>query len=193
MYKANAMAGCLLRPPVSCRPSRFRPACGLLQPGHVIVGQRHRVLGPGDLDLEDGGIEIAETDFADCQIILPQAEKPLVVKDDGLFPVGLETLAPMAQRFGVMQPQDLDIGGPKPGLLDRRHDFRQRRDIATGEDIFANPGIGDRGPSTRPMVCTSATPSAVKRSRTCKKYFPKWSMPTCSNLPTETMRSKTPV
>ena len=51
----------------------------------------------------------------------------------------------MAQRFGVMQPQDLDIVGPKPGLLDRRHDFRQCRDIAAGEDIFADPGIGDPG------------------------------------------------
>ena len=45
-----------------------------------------------------------------------------------------------------MQPQELDIGDQQAGALDRRHDLRQRRDVAARENVLGDPGIGDVGP-----------------------------------------------
>ena len=64
----------------------------------------------------------------------------------GLLAVRQEPLAPGLQRFGVVQPQDLDVGDQQARALDRGQHLRQRRDIAAGEDVFGDPGIGDVRP-----------------------------------------------
>ncbi len=48
--------------------------------------------------------------------------------------------------------------------------------------------IGSGGPF-RPMVWITATPSSVSRRSTWSKYSRNCGWPTCSNMPTETMRS----
>ena len=45
-----------------------------------------------------------------------------------------------------MQPQDFDVGDPQPRPLDDRHDLGQRRRIAAGEDVFAQPRVGRARP-----------------------------------------------
>ena len=50
------------------------------------------------------------------------------------------------QRLGVVQPQDLDVGDQQAGALDRGQHLRQRRDVAAGEDVLGDPGVGDVRP-----------------------------------------------
>src|ERR1700722_16313427 len=45
-----------------------------------------------------------------------------------------------------MQPQDFDVAHQQSGALDRGHYFGQSGDVAAGENVFRNPGIGDIGP-----------------------------------------------
>ncbi len=54
----------------------------------------------------------------------------------------LEALPPMGERHRVVQAQDLDVGHHQAGLLDRTHHFGERRRIAAGKDVLAQPGIG---------------------------------------------------
>ena len=56
-----------------------------------------------------------------------------------------EPLAPGLERLGIMQLQDFDIGHDELRALDRRQNFGKGRDIAAGEDVFGDPGIGDAG------------------------------------------------
>ena len=69
----------------------------------------------------------------------------------------------MAQGFGIMQAQDLDIRSPQTAFLDDGQNLAQRRAIAAGEDVFRDPGIGHAGP------CGAADgvdqPDAVRRQR----------------------------
>src|SRR5215469_11590522 len=44
-----------------------------------------------------------------------------------------------------MQPQHLDVGDPQPRVFDPWHDLGDRRGIAAGEDVFAQPWIGRTG------------------------------------------------
>src|SRR5215469_14120849 len=44
-----------------------------------------------------------------------------------------------------MQPQHLDVGDPQPCLFDPWHYLGNRRRIAAGEDVSAQPWIGRTG------------------------------------------------
>src|SRR5260221_7748281 len=65
----------------------------------VVAGERHRLLIPSDLDLEDHLVHVAEGDFTAGKIKLPHAAEAIVVTRhlfDGLA-VRWKTLAPVAQ------------------------------------------------------------------------------------------------
>ncbi len=48
----------------------------------------------------------------------------------------------MPQRLGVVQAQDLDVGGPEAGPLERGEGLRQGGDVAAREDVLADPAVG---------------------------------------------------
>ena len=135
----------------------------------IIARHRHHALALGELNLEVHHVLLAERHFRARQIKFPHPRKALVVELHRFLPPRHEAFAPGFQRFGVMQPQDFDVADQKPGALDRRHHFGQRRDIAAGEDVFRDPGIGDVGPSERPIECSIITPSSVSSSAQRRK------------------------
>ena len=98
------------------------------------------------------------------------------------------------ERVMVVQAQHLHVGHRQPGALGRREDFRQRGHIGAGEDVFADEGPGGAR-AARTGRCSGSSPSlsGASKSRTLAKYSSKCPMPTCSIIPTETMRSNWPV
>src|SRR3972149_4673073 len=97
----------------SCR--RYGAAgIGALEFGRIVTRQRHRVLTARKLHLEHHLPDVAERDLAAGQIELPHAAESLVVERARLVAVSEEAAAPLAPRLGVVQPQDLDVGGPQP-------------------------------------------------------------------------------
>src|SRR5215471_19186916 len=57
--------------------------------------------------------------------------------------MGEKPLAPCFQRFSIVEAQDLEVRDEQPRTLDDGQHFRQCRNVATGENIFCDPGIGD--------------------------------------------------
>ena len=84
----------------------------------IIARQRHRILAAGQLELEDALVIVPEGMFASLQVIAPHAAKAVIIKRAGAVRVRGEAVMPMAQRFGVVQPPHLQIGGVKLRDLD---------------------------------------------------------------------------
>ena len=55
-------------------------------------------------------------------------------------------LAPQAQRLGVVQAQDLDVGDPQAKPLDHRQHLGQRGRVAAREDVLPDKGVGRARP-----------------------------------------------
>ena len=96
-----------------------------------------------ELDLEDRKAAVAETQFTARQIELEHAAEALVIERGNRIPVRCEAPPPVAKRFGIMQPEHLNIGSQQARTFDRRHHLAERRAIGAREDVFANPGIVD--------------------------------------------------
>src|SRR5262245_10970215 len=111
----------------------------------VVARQRHAVDALGQLDLEHHVTVRAEGDLAADQIKLPHAAEALVIDRADAVAMLVEAAAPLAQRFGIVQTQDLDIRDPQASALDDRQNFGERWDIAAREDVFADPGTGGAG------------------------------------------------
>src|ERR1700733_6089383 len=111
----------------------------------VIPGQRNLFLPLGELELHDHGAVDAERSFRASEIEFPHAAEALVVKLCSLISTRHKPLAPNTQRLGIMQAQDFNVRHVKTRPLDRWQDFGQTRNVAPGEDIFADPGVGNAG------------------------------------------------
>ena len=145
----SARAGKNLYSPASRSGGRL-PLSSAAQPRFlardVVARDRNHALPLGQLDLEYHHVLLAERHLRRREIEFPHAQKRCVVDLLHLLAMREEALAPVLQRLGVVQPQDLDVGDQQPGALDRRQHLGQRRDVAAGEDVFGDPRIGDAGP-----------------------------------------------
>ena len=106
--------------------------------------------------------------------------------------MGEEAIAPRLERVGVVQPQDLDVGDEEPEALDRASTSDSARDVAAGEDVFLDPGIGGArrlGAADRMQRHDAVV---LEQAADRGEEFVVGARPTCSNMPTETMRSKCP-
>src|SRR3974377_2403587 len=56
-----------------------------------------------------------------------------------------KAFAPGLECLGVVQLQNLHVGDDQACPLDRAEDFRQGRNVAAGEDVLGDPGIGYPG------------------------------------------------
>ena len=83
--------------------------------------------------------------LAGDQVVAPHPAEPVIVQRAGLVDPIHESIMPMTQRFGIVQPPHLDIGGDQRGVLDRACHFRQCRHISSGKDVFGDPGAGGSG------------------------------------------------
>src|ERR1700727_1871879 len=108
----------------------------------VIPGQWNRFLTFSELELHDHVAVDAERSFRASEIEFPHAAEALVVKLRGFISTRHKPLAPNAQRLGIVQPQDFNVRDVKAGPLDRWQHFGQAGNVAAGEDIFADPGVG---------------------------------------------------
>src|SRR5260221_14754172 len=108
----------------------------------IVALQRYGVDGARQLHLPDHVFVAAEGDLRAGEIELPHTAEALVIELANLGPVGLEAVPPGAQRLGVVQTQYLDIGDPEPRLFDRRQHLGERRRIAAGDAVFADPRVG---------------------------------------------------
>lgn len=114
----------------------------LLGLADIVAGHRQHVVPARQLDLEVDEVLPAERGFRAGEVELPHAAEAFVVDRLDLVAVGHEALAPRLQRLGIVQPQDFDVGDREAGALDMRHHLRQRRDVAAGEDVLADEGVG---------------------------------------------------
>ena len=119
-------------------------AVGRFRLEDAIPAQHRRIAGTRELHLKHHLRTGAEHCFRADQIKLPHAAKPLVIKFGDTRPVLLETAIPLDERVGIMHAQDLHVADPEVLPLGRREDFRQRRRIGPGKNIFAQPGAGRR-------------------------------------------------
>ncbi len=111
----------------------------------IVARQRHGILPVGELDLEDALAVVAERHLGGHEVVAPHPAEAFVVEVAHLVDVRLEAGAPVAQRLGVVEPPDLDIGGPEVAVLDGGHHFGQGGHIAAGEDVLRDPGAGHAG------------------------------------------------
>ena len=132
---------------------------------------------------------MAEAGFCTGEKKFPHAAEPCVVNLFHFIAVIHEPAAPFLQCVGVVQTQRLHIGDVESGLFHMGYDFRQRRRIPTGENIFQCPGI------RRSRTVGSA--DGMKQGNTVvgemvphgfEKYAVK-RQTNVLNIPTETMRS----
>ena len=80
----------------------------------VVAGHRHHALPLGQLHLEHHHGLLAEGHLGRGEIELPHPHEALVVEPLDLLAMGEEALAPVLQRLGVVQAQDLDVGDQEP-------------------------------------------------------------------------------
>ena len=88
---------------------------------------------------------MAEGDLAAGQVELPHPAEAFVIEAGRPVPVLQKALPPAAQRFGIVQAQNLQVGDPEPGGFDRGQDLGQGRGIAAREDVALQPGVGRAG------------------------------------------------
>ena len=98
------------------------PQAGLLG-GDIVAGDRQRIEPPGQLDLMHDQPLMAETAFGGGKVEFPHPREALVIQRHRFLPPGQKPLAPMAQGFGVMQAQHLDIGDDQPVALNGGQHF----------------------------------------------------------------------
>src|SRR3974390_1730441 len=85
----------------------------------IVARHRHHALSFRELDLAIHHVLLTERHFRSRQIELPHPHKALIVNALDLLAMDQEPRAPVLQRLGVMQAQDLHIGDEQPGSLDR--------------------------------------------------------------------------
>ncbi len=149
--------------------ARLRRRAGDSLPHHIIARHRHNILTVDQLNLEIHQCLLAKSHSGTRQVNSHHPHEACIIKPLNLFTVRKESLAPRLECFGVVQAQNLDVGDQKSGALDRGQDFRQSRDIAAGENILGDPGVGVARPSERPIECNSITPSSVRSSAQRRK------------------------
>src|SRR5580704_4584963 len=111
----------------------------------VIPGQWDRFLAIRELELHDHVAVDPERSFRATEIEYPHAAEALVVKLCSVISTRHKPLAPNTQRLGIMQSQNFNIRHVKTRPLDRWQHFGQAWNVAAGEDIFADPGVGNAG------------------------------------------------
>src|SRR5205807_1640732 len=102
---------------------------------HVVARERDPADLLAELELEHDQPVIAERSLEARQIELPHAQEALVEQAQHLAAMGEEALAPVPQGFGIVQPQDLDIGKNEARALDDRRELGKRRRVAAREDV----------------------------------------------------------
>ena len=113
----------------------------------VVAGERHGLLPAGKLDLKDALPVVAERVFAGLEVVAPHPAEAVVVERAGAVLVRGEAVVPVAQRLGVMQAPDLDVGGVEvSALLDGWPDSRRSAGRNAGKMYFLIQG---RGPGWR--------------------------------------------
>src|SRR5262245_6439494 len=110
----------------------------------VVARDRQRADAFGELELEHDETLVAEGRLRAGEVELPHAAKPFIEDRRRLVPVGQKALAPRAQGLGIVQAQDFDVGDDQLRPLDRRDHLGKGGNIAAGEDVFGDEGIGYR-------------------------------------------------
>src|SRR3546814_969348 len=87
----------------------------------------------------------AKRRFARQQVELPHAAEALTELVDEVGAGCLEAVVPLRQCFGVMQSPDFEIVQEQAAFFQHRQGFGRGRDVATGKDVFADPGIATAG------------------------------------------------
>src|SRR6516164_11459978 len=76
----------------------------------IVARHRHHALAFRGLQLENHHGLLAKGHLGRGKIKFPHARETRVVEPLGLFAVREEALAPLLERLGIMQAQNLDIG-----------------------------------------------------------------------------------
>src|SRR5262245_1711821 len=109
----------------------------------VVARHRDYALALGELELAHHHSLLAERHFRGGEIELPHPYETGIVEALNFFAMSEETRAPVLERLGVVQAQDLDIGDQKARLLHCGQHLGQGRNIAAGEDVFGDPRVGN--------------------------------------------------
>src|SRR5699024_2457495 len=86
-----------------------------------------------------------ESGLAADQIKLPHAAELLAEFILEHLTVALETLIPGFQRSGIVQTPNLHVGQNQRSLLNGQRGFGERRNVATRENVLADPRLATLG------------------------------------------------
>src|SRR3979411_2956713 len=80
----------------------------------VVTRHWHHPLALGELQLDHHHGLLAKRHFGGRQIELPHADKTGIVDTLNLLAMSKETCAPVFERLGIVQPQNLDVSDKQP-------------------------------------------------------------------------------
>ena len=79
---------------------------------------------------------------------------------------------PMPQRFGIVESQHFDIRYSQVLLLDGSHDFRKRRHVASGKNVFRYPGVRGAGRRSSTDRVNQRDAVALQQPPNASEIFP---------------------
>ena len=88
-------------------------------PINIVARHRYYALALGDLYLQHHHGLLAERHFGGRQVEFPHAHETGIVETLNLLAMRKEACAPVLQRLGIVQAQNLDIGDKQARALDR--------------------------------------------------------------------------
>jgi hypothetical protein len=114
---------------------------GALPLEHVISCERESIPVRCQHNLESHIGAKAKTNLAQGEVIFPHSTEAFIVKFHDRISVGEKSLAPAGKSFGVMEMENLHIGGNETAALDGREDLGESRKIGSGKNVLADKRI----------------------------------------------------
>ena len=110
--------------------------------GEIVAGEWNRVLSTRKLDLVYGKVTLSERRLEARQVEIPHSGETVVIRLRQTAVILIKSLAPLFQRFRIVNPPNFDIRYEQSTLFERRGRLRKRRGITAREYVLSYPGVG---------------------------------------------------
>src|SRR5262249_25589852 len=128
--------------PLSDARTKLADFFSILLSIHIFARKRQGVVqSVGKHDLVEPWVPIAKIDDASIEKHPPHSDERRIEHRLNFFGMRLESLAPLFNRFCIVQAKVFDVRRNEPGFSHGTNDLVERWNISTGEDIFQRPWI----------------------------------------------------
>ena len=104
--------------------------------GEIVAGEWNRVLSTRKLDLVYGKVTLSERRLEARQVEIPHSGETVVIRLRQTAVILIKSLAPLFQRFRIVNPPNFDIRYEQSALFERRGRLRKRRGITAREYVL---------------------------------------------------------